>query len=234
MFAMPTGIGQVPMAAASVGSADPNNSPTYAMQTGLLYVWPKEPAQQTLGGGPNPTFDSGADIVNQIAQCTTILPAEYADQSGNAWDLSASATTFTIFRPPYLELYLYLKPPLFAPPTARFPLFISDSIIVTTTGSFQPVDMIPIFGRKHVTVGVRGITGGATATFQLGLLNCIRENAPTTTSPPFELPGGTTGALTTGDSAIFQLVNPCSDYLIVYADVSANPTTVNVQVSAYD
>ena len=226
MFSQATAVGALPTAAPDLpNSYNPNNSPGYAMQQGLLYVFPKEPA-------PIPASNAGADFVNTFAQSTTVLPANYADQAGNVRVFGLDAT-FTQFQRPFLELYLYLKPPAFAPPTARFPLFISDTITVNVTGSFQLVELTPIFGRKHVTVGARGHDPAGTATFQLGLINCVRENAGITTSPPFELPGGTSAALAAGATCLFQLANPCADYLAVYAKVQNN-TTVDVQISAYD
>jgi len=211
----------VPTTAPVMGIFDPNNSPTFAMQQGMLYVWPKEP-------NPDPGSDSGADTIQSVAQSTTILPAVYADQDGVTQSFIVEDT-----RQPYLELYLYLRPPLFVP-TQRFPLLINDSgIQVINTGKFVPIDFIPIFGRKHVTVGLRSDQPGAV--FRLGLLNCICENAafPGFEPPPFELPGGTSAALAKNQSTIFELSNPCADYLVIVANFPT-PGGADIQVSAYD
>jgi hypothetical protein len=220
MFSQATAIGAVPTAAASSGIYDPNNSPTYAMQNGLLYVWPKEPT-------PYPGSDSGADVVCTTAQSTTIIPADYIDQNGTG-RIFGSAPNGGNYYKPYLELYLYLRPPLFSPPTKRFPVLVSDVIPVTLPNTITPIDFIPIFGRKNITVTL----AGRGAVFQLGLINCVCENSGGTTMP---LEGTAGSAITPGaDTSIIQIANPCADYLVVYANVSAAPTTVQVQVAAYD
>jgi hypothetical protein len=202
-----------------------NNSPVTAMHNGLLYIFPKEPYPDSVG-----TLNAGAssNAVMTQAEATTILPLKYVDQLGAQRPFLIPPAGILI--KPYLELYLFLRPPLYAPPISRFPFFASFT--QTVPAAYTPVGYIPIFGRRRVTVGLQNLT--QVTDYRLGLIPCIRENDPTLlVSPPFEIPAGAALATPAGQAVGFQLSNPCSDYLVVYAN-PAGASDVSVQVAAYD
>lgn len=206
---------------------NPNNSPLAAMHQGFLYVFPKD---------STPPYTSDTDQANANAimidpSATTILPAKYADSIGDVWNFSAANGGEELFMTPYLELLLYLRPPTLAPPTKRFPLLVDFEGQVTTLNAFQPVAFIPIFGRKHVAVGMRNTTHAGD--FRLGLLRSVRENVTLASSPPFEVPAGSALAVPQNNSIEFEFQNPCADYLIVYAQVAA-ASTIQINLAAYD
>lgn len=204
---------------------DINNSPVTAMHNGLLYVFPKEPFPDAVGTANN---GASSNAVMTQAYATTILPENYTDQTGKSRPfLIPPAGSNFIY--PYLELYLFLRPPLYAPPISRFPFF--TSYVQPAPGAVTPIGYVPIFGRKHVTVGLQNLA--EVTDYTLGIIPCIRENDPGANSPPFELPAGSASAVPVGKSALFQLSNPCADYLVIYAN-PANPSPVYVQVAAYD
>lgn len=235
MFAQTTATGILPSTNPNIPAGptgyNPNNSPGYAMQQGLLYVFPREPINASTGT-ENPQGQAGANLINIGAQATTIPPTLYIDQNGNSRSFGVIPVGSSgMYWQPYLELYLYLRPPLFAPPQDRFPLLISDTDVVDTPSTNVPIEFIPIFGRKSVTIGL----AGNGAVFQVGVIPCIRENALAGPTAPFEIPvpGGT--AITPGaNTASLYLENLNADYLVIYANVSMAPTTVQVQVAAYD
>jgi hypothetical protein len=210
-----------------------NNSPLAAMQGGQLYVFPKDTTPVLLAGSYEYSWN-GANRVQTNAAATTVPPAAYNDQVGTNWPWPTASTPALSYEAPFLELLLYLREPSFAPCTARFPYFSNvgpPTAAISVTGSYQPVGYYPIFGRKHVSVGV--VSSAADSSIRLGLLTCISENQAPGTSPPFELPGGTQTGIAANATAGFFLNNPCADYLIVYANVPA-PANIFVQVSAYD
>jgi hypothetical protein len=206
---------------------NPNNSPLAAMHQGFLYVFPKDSAPP-YGGDEG---QANANAVMTDPSTTTILPAKYADSAGVVWNFSDNNGGLELFMTPYLELLLYLRPPTLAPPTKRFPLLVDFTGQVTALGAFQPVAYIPIFGRKHVGIGLRNTTH--VGDFRLGLLRGVRENTAPTTSPPFEVPAGTALAVPQNSTANFEFSNPCADYLIVYASVAA-ASNIQIVLAAYD
>jgi hypothetical protein len=234
MFAQPSGVGLVPTAQPYTPPAtDPNNSPSYAMAQGLLYVWPKEPFNALDPTLPAPGGNSGAATAFTDPQATTIPPGQYYDQAGATRTFGALGGSVTLggnYYQPYLELYLYLRPPLFAPPTARFPLLIGDVITLNSTGgAYEPIEFIPIFGRKNISVT---LACQPACSFQLGLISCIQENVLGGTLMPLEASGGTAIMPGTGTSVV-NFTNPCADYLVVYAKTTM-ATETEVQVAAYD
>jgi hypothetical protein len=224
MFTQASKIGS-PLPSTMPAPVDINNSPVTAMHNGLLYVFPKEPWPNSIG-----TANSGAssNAVMTQAAATTILPANYVDQLGTARPLLIPPAGSNIIYP-YLELYLFLRPPLFAPPLARFPLF--TSYVQPTPAAYTAIGYVPIFGRRRVTVGLQNLA--EVTSYTLGVIPCIRENDPGGNTPPFEIPAGSAAAVAAGKSVGFQLDNPCADYLVIYAN-PANPSAVAVQVAAYD
>lgn len=204
-----------------LGTVDPppakNNDPVTAMHFGLLYAFPKD------------TGDASQSIVDPNS--TTILPAKYADEAGVIQGLGLTLNPLIVFETPYLELLLYLQEPKISLPTARFPHFVSASGQVTTLNTFELVAQLPIFGRKHIGLGLRNVTHATD--YRVGFLRCIRENLPPTTSPPFEVPAGSALAVPAGQAANFSFNNPCADYLNVYAKVAA-ASFIDVELAAYD
>ena len=195
-----------------------NNDPKEAMQQGLLYVFPKQ------SGDAN-------SLQSEDAANTTILPAKYADEAGAIWDLSI--VSGGAFIAPYLELYLYLQPPMLALPTKRFPLVMGGATQVSSLNAYAPVAHIPIFGRRHIGLTLRsrrGLPGAVATDFRIGLLRCVRENQFAATSPPFEAPGGSALAVPLLQTVNFQLDHPNADYLNIYAKV---PAAVEVQYDLF-
>jgi len=226
-FSQTTKRGILPSTVPAVPLTVTNNDPRQAMHDGFLYVFPKQ---------PDVTGIVGADAANPqiIAANTTILPEKYADEVGVVRDLTGAG--FSLFQPPYLELNLYLQPPVMALPTKRFPQVNAGSYTPLAVVGFQPMQHIPIFGRKHVSITLR--SRGVVIKFRIGLLRCVCENDAgfTTDKTPFDAPGGVTtpAFLPAFQSVNFQLDNVGADYLNLYVDSGGAADLVEWEMYATD
>lgn len=203
-----------------------NNSPTHAMDTGLLYVFPKD---------SQPPYVNSQDIADASAVMvdpdrTTILPAHFIDQAGVTWPFSPNTNANAVLITPYLELVLYFRSPLISPPTSRAPYHLDTAAQVTVLNTLEPVAFIPIYGRKHVglTLLNRNLH---TTDYRIGFLRITREEAINST--PFEGAGGTALAVAAGHTADFKFDNPCADYLTIFASTTA-ASFISIQLAAYD
>jgi hypothetical protein len=222
MFPQGTRVGILPSTAAPPTT---NNDPQMAMHLGLLYVFPKDQGSADQIIGPS----LGAQTA------TTILPDTYVDSTGTTQILGTANPSNPLFLAPYLELYLYLQPPLFPPPTARAPLLVNYQYPCEPSPTPVCIAQIPIFGRRHVRVQVRNLT--RVCSYQVGLLRAVRENSPLplVTAPLFEAPAGSAAGVAAGTTATFDLDHPCADYLNLYADAgNVGGSQIPLIVAAYD
>lgn len=197
-----------------------------AMQRGLLYAF-------AYDSGVDAPFHSGSSGLN-----TTILPEKYVDQFGVERFFNAQTG---YFEAPFLHLVLGLRSPRFAVPTKRLAYRRTQKISVLLANPKTQMMMVPIFGRKHVSVQMMSYTDGVllgrTCDFWVGLIRNVNESnvvAPNNTSPVFEAPAGSALATPPSTPISFNLSNPCADYLVVYSTAAVGNASVFVTVCAED
>ncbi len=138
-----------------------------------------------------------------------------------------------------LHLVCYLQPPLFPPPTKRFPF---QRRIPLTLGGLSPLTsafagIVPVHGRKHIRILFES-TSPSTTIYSAIVGGLVSLEGPPTSSPVGNMPTdfllGSVSAVDPTSPETLVLENPCVDYLTFYATGTAAGGPVYATVFAYD
>lgn len=214
--------------------------PKAAMAKGILAIFA---ASQTIAGNPTPYSFTSISQGPGIQQDTTVLPATYFDINGNAQPFGSNdavphipGTTVSVFVPPQLHLYFYLKAPVLPLPASRAPYEMTSGNFQLGTaeeGDEVPIGQIPIFGRKRVRVALRTFISGAgdqPVVIRAATIRGINQDP----NNVWEVNAETITMANVGTDEI-DLELPEADYLLLYGQ-SPNGIVVgcNYTVTAYD
>lgn len=214
--------------------------PKAAMAKGILAIFA---ASQTIVANPTPYSFTQIAQGPGIQQDTTVCPQTYFDINGNAQPFGSNdstphipGTTVSIFAPPQLHLYFYLKAPVLPLPASRAPYEMTSGNFVlgaAEEGSEVPIGQIPIFGRKRVRIAIRTFVSGAgdqPVVIRAATIRGINQDP----NNVWEVNVETITIADVGTDEI-ELDLPAADYLLLYGQ-SPNGSTVgcNYTVSAYD
>lgn len=214
--------------------------PKAAMAKGILAVFA---ASQTIAANPTPYSFTQIAQGPGIQQDTTVLPQTYFDINGNAQPFGSNdsvpnipGTTSSVFVPPQLHLYFYLKAPVLPLPARRAPYEMTSGNFVlgaAEEGDEVPIGQIPIFGRKRVRVALRTFISGAgdqPVVIRAATIRGMNQDP----NNVWEVNAETITMANVGTDEI-ELELPEADYLLLYGQ-SPNGIVVgcNYTVTAYD
>lgn len=151
-----------------------------------------------------------------------------------------------IWIPPLLHLVFYLRAPVGAIPTQRFPL--SVTVYAGATGAVYPnspaagslpggteslVAMIPVYGRRTIVANMSaGAIGGNTSDMRLALINWGNPNGVGTFGQ--EVTVFTAAAVTAGASVRTVISPAFGDYLMVYCKPNVAGNNFSATIVATD
>lgn len=213
--------------------------PKAAMAKGILAVFA---ASQVIAANPLP-YSFTQQTAAGIQQDTTVLPSTYFDVNGNAQPFGSNltvpnipGTTASIFVPPQLHLYLYLKAPVLPLPASRAPYEMTSGVFSLgggEEGDEVPIGQIPIFGRKRVRIAIRTFTtssGDQPVVIRAATIRGMNQDP----NNVWEVNAETITIAAVGTDEI-ELELPEADYLLLYGQSpSGNAVGCNYAVSAYD
>jgi len=198
-----------------------------AMQFGTAYVfpWGPKPGINTLAQGLGATPHGG-----KFGTTTGF----YTGQT--LVTLSGAEIPFAPEEEPFLQLLLYTKPPLFAPPTRRAAMLRSK--VWSAVDDTDIVAIYPIFGRKRVGISLisHSFSGvpAKTCDYTIGIIRNVNEDPFFERAPLFEVKAAEALGVPGETGINIQLNNQCADYVVVHISTRANPAGGALTVVAED
>lgn len=191
--------------------ASPNgvSETTIKTTTGSVSILP------CIGGLTPYTGAQGTGVANPFDTDGTKYRTAYLKADGSAGVFGASNPD-AYWMSPLLHLYYYLQAPSQPPPLKRFPLHVR----ITKGAAGGPgveslLAMIPVFGRKTISLQMRPETPGGAGVFRFATIQQVNAESVGTTIMQ-EATRHTSASLATGVSAVTTLTDVYADYLMVY------------------
>ena len=204
-----------------------------AMQFGTAYVFPWGPAP---GFNPAGQGSGGASHGGKFGTTTGF----YVGQTFVTLD--GKVLPFTPEEEPFLQLLLYTKPPLFAPPARRAAMLRSKVWSSTSDPNDNDDDGIvaiyPIFGRKRVGISLisHNFSGvpAKTCDYTVGIIRNVNEDPLFEPAPLFEVKAAEALGVPGETGINIQLNNQCADYVVIHIKTLTSPAGGALTVVAED
>jgi hypothetical protein len=183
-----------------------------------LYVW----------SGQTKTISVGtAATLNDVEGLLVDEKIQYVAADGSGLkDLFPVSIVAPNQERPTLHLLLYPKLPALYPPSTRTPMVRKGSTLITGAGEVR-LATLPVFGRKHIDVQLSCAVNNTT--FRIGALRALTNVAAANIEVQ-----EVSVLVVAGTPVNYRFSDLGADYLIIYADPAAEPTTAQWAMIATD